>query len=288
MYRSQTSGSEYGKIGSATSSNYSDTGLLASTQYYYVVKAGNAAGDSDYSNQASATTDAAPTNPWRFPRPVPIGVSTGHPTITAGTISCRVRSGETVYALSNNHVYAASNAAHIGDAVIQPGTYDGGTSPADDIGTLSAFKEIRWSPYPLPLYPNTIDAAIALTDVGRLGNSTPSGGYGVPKTAIVVPEGNMRVQKYGRATRLTKGTIQGVNAAIWVSYGETGPYAYFTGQIMIGPSGFSSGGDSGSLIVTDDENCNPVGLLFAGSSTTTFANLIGPVLSNFGVSIDGR
>jgi hypothetical protein len=192
-----------------------------------------------------------------------------------------------VYALSNNHVYAASNAAHIGDAVIQPGTYDGGTSPADNIGTLSAFKEILWSPYPFPLYANTIDAAIALTTDKLVGQSTPSGGYGVPKTAIVVAGINMGVQKYGRTTGLTRGTIQGVNVATWVGYGS-GHYAYFTGQIMIGPSGFSSGGDSGSLIVTDDANCNPVGLLFAGSDTTTIANLIGPVLSNFGVTVDGK
>jgi hypothetical protein len=44
----------------------------------------------------------APTD--RFPRPVPIGVSTGHPAITAGTIGARVTDGTNVYALSNNHV----------------------------------------------------------------------------------------------------------------------------------------------------------------------------------------
>ncbi|MBM3140734.1 MAG: hypothetical protein FJZ92_11170 [Chloroflexi bacterium] len=81
----------------------------------------------------------------RCPRPVPIGVSTGHPAITAGTIGARVRDASgNVYALSNNHVYANTNAAQIGDAVIQPGTYDGGSSPADDIATLAAFVPIRF------------------------------------------------------------------------------------------------------------------------------------------------
>ncbi|MCH7475599.1 MAG: hypothetical protein IIA27_13125, partial [Gemmatimonadetes bacterium] len=62
----------------------------------------------------------------RFDRPVPIGVSTGHPDITAGTIGARViDANNAVYALSNNHVYANRNAAQIGDAVIQPGTFDG-------------------------------------------------------------------------------------------------------------------------------------------------------------------
>ena len=53
----------------------------------------------------------------RFVRPVPIGVSTGHPAITAGTIGCRVTDGTGVYALSNNHVYADENGGRYGDAV---------------------------------------------------------------------------------------------------------------------------------------------------------------------------
>jgi predicted phage tail protein len=59
-------------------------------------------------------------------------------------------------------------------------------------------------------------------------------------------------------------------------------------QIGISPGTFSAGGDSGSLIVTDDENNNPVGLLFAGSSTLTIANKIDLVLDHFGVTIDGE
>lgn len=42
---------------------YSNTGLAASTQYYYRVRANNAAGDSAYSNEANATTQAAVTAP---------------------------------------------------------------------------------------------------------------------------------------------------------------------------------------------------------------------------------
>ncbi len=74
----------------------------------------------------------------RFDRPVPIGVSTGHPDITAGTIGARVTNGPNVYALSNNHVYANENQASIGDDVLQPGTYDGGSSSTDVIGRGAA------------------------------------------------------------------------------------------------------------------------------------------------------
>ena len=86
-----------------------------------------------------------PSPTARHPRPVPIGVSTGHPDITAGTIGARVTNGTSVWALSNNHVYANVNRASIGDAVIQPGDYDGGSSPADDIGTLAAYVPIDFS-----------------------------------------------------------------------------------------------------------------------------------------------
>jgi hypothetical protein len=43
--------------------SYSNTGLAASTSYSYRVRAYNAAGDSDYSNTASAVTQAAPALP---------------------------------------------------------------------------------------------------------------------------------------------------------------------------------------------------------------------------------
>ncbi|MBI4571763.1 MAG: hypothetical protein HY713_00565, partial [candidate division NC10 bacterium] len=65
----------------------------------------------------------------RFPRPVPIGISTGHPDITAGTIAARVKDGTNVFALSNNHVYADMNSANIDDNVLQPGPFDGGVDP---------------------------------------------------------------------------------------------------------------------------------------------------------------
>ena len=219
----------------------------------------------------------------RFNRPVPTGVSTGHPDITAGTIACRVTDGTNVYALSNNHVYANQNEASIGDAVIQPGTFDGGSSPADDIGTLSDFEPIVFK----RKAKNEIDAAIALSSTGDLGTATPSNGYGTPNSAIVGAVLGQQVQKFGRTTELTKGEITGVNATVNVGYGS-GKTAKFVKQIIIEPGGFSAGGDSGSLIVTDDGNRNPVGLLFAGSSTLTVANRIDLVLDRFNVTVDGE
>lgn len=220
----------------------------------------------------------------RFDRPVPIGVSTGHPDITAGTIGCRVTDGPNVYALSNNHVYANENSAFVGDAVIQPGTYDGGSSPADDIGTLWDFEPIDFSSGAS----NIMDAAISLSSPQDLGNSTQSDGYGTPKSGTAVASVGMTVKKYGRTTGETKGRVQGVNATLNVGY-STG-VARFVGQIVIGGGGFSAGGDSGSLVVVGkgSDFRTPVGLLFAGGGGTTIASPIDAILDRFGVAIDGQ
>ena len=222
----------------------------------------------------------------RFPRPVPIGVSTGHPDITAGTIGCRVIDTQgNVYALSNNHVYANQNEAAFGDPALQPGSYDGGQDPIDKIGTLYDFEEIDFSGGN-----NTIDAAIALSSTFELGCSTPVDGYGIPGSDPVAASIGLEVQKYGRTTGLTHGVVDTINTTVDVCYQTRGPFlcvklARFVGQIAITPGKFAAGGDSGSLIVTDDSNKNPVGLLFAGSSTRTIANPIDLVLTRFDVTV---
>ena len=240
------------------------------------------------------------SDPTTRQRPAPLGYSVGHPAITAGSIGGRVVDGAgALYVLSNNHVLANSNNASIGDPALQPGPYDGGTAPADQIGTLAAFNTIDFSGGP-----NTIDAAIAISDATKLGNATPTDdGYGTPSGAIYGDANNdgvfddktallgLNVQKYGRTTKLTHGQITGINATVDVCYEVFFIFciksARFVDQLIIEPGSFSGGGDSGSLIVTDDQNKNPVGLLFAGSSTQTIANRIDLVLNNFGVHVDG-
>jgi hypothetical protein len=214
---------------------------------------------------------------------VPIGVSTGHPAITAGTFGARVTDGTNVYALSNNHVYADENNATIGDAVIQPGSLDGGVSPADDIGTLSAYVPIAFDGSD-----NVVDAAIALSSIAQLGNSTQSDGYGTPGSATVTASSGMKVQKYGRTTGLTNGRIWATNAIVNVGY-DSG-VARFVNQIVIRGGGFSAGGDSGSLVVVKggQDDLKPVGLLFAGSGNATILNPIDAVLNGFGVTVDGN
>jgi hypothetical protein len=225
----------------------------------------------------------SPTDRW--PRPVPIGISTGNEgECSAGTIGARLTRGGQVYALSNNHVYALENDASIGSIVLQPGRFDTGCqlNPNDVLGQLSDYEPLRFNGQD-----NFIDAAIALTSVSSLGNATPPDGYGAPRSAAVAAQVGQAVQKYGRTSALTTGTVTGINAILEVGY-ESG-IAEFVDQVIVqGRKPFLKSGDSGSLAVTSPGR-NPVALLFAADNSGKFAvaNRIDRVLSRFGATVDG-
>lgn len=219
-------------------------------------------------------------------RPVEGGYSVGHKNITAGTIATCVYDilpGGTIsppapgvgiparfYILSNNHVLANSNGGAIGDAVLQPGPFDGGTIPADVIARLSRFIPITFEP-PIPraFHRNLVDAALAEAayhDIDREIHWV--GNIRAWRRKANVTVGTL-VQKSGRTTNYTVGRVIAVNATIDVGFGG-GKVARFLDQIVT--TNMSAPGDSGSLISTLDEVA--VGLLFAGSSVATIANQI--------------
>jgi hypothetical protein len=246
------------------------------------------------------------TDRWR---PAPGGVSIGHPSVTAGTLGCLVRKNGETLILSNNHVMAAENAAAIGDPILQPGPYDGGSDPGDRIAVLEEFVPIRFlSTEPsdctvartvavlanalayllgsgtrllavrLQEEENRVDAALArpvnpadlseeILELGTI-RAIGSAGLGTP------------VRKSGRTTGLTSDEILQVDVTADITYGA-GRTARFTDQIMAGA--MSGGGDSGSAVL-DAEN-NLVGLLFAGSDTTTVINPIGHVVDALGIGL---
>jgi hypothetical protein len=208
--------------------------------------------------------------------------------VTAGTIGARVTDGDRIFALSNNHILAANNGGQEGDVLLQPGVADGGRDPDDAFGTLYDFEPLSFCRFGV-CDPNRVDAAIALTTPEELGTATPDGGYGTPRSWPVEAALGMSVQKYGRTTGHTEGEISGIHATLDVSYRDG--IARFEDQIVITGQGFSAGGDSGSLIVTKGRllgDRRPVGLLFAGSPTTTLANPIDAVLERFAVQVDGN
>lgn len=250
------------------------------------------------------------TTAERWLLPVPTGISVGHPAITAGTIAARVTDGTDVFVLSNNHVLANINQANINDPILQPGSYDGGTLD-DAIASLADFEPIKFCTvfwfWLICNQANNIDAAIARSTPGQLGNATPTGlyhslpGYGAPSRILHPAYGapqtlgdenleqllGIEVQKYGRTSGLTVGTVNTIGGTVDVCYDEScSKIARFVDQIIVTPGTFSAGGDSGSLIVTNNGAKQPVGLLFAGSDTNTIVNRIDLVLNRFNVTID--
>ena len=228
---------------------------------------------------------ALPTDRW--PRPVPIGVSSGLADFATGTLGARVTDGTNVYALSNNHVFAGVNTASVGDAITQPGVEDGGSDPADRIATLADYQAIDFNGGN-----NIMDAAIAVTSAGNVGTATPPDGYGAPSTTPAAAAIGMGVQKYGRTTGFQLGAVQDVNFSVDVCYFALGEFCFpgyearFVDQISVSGASFSAPGDSGSLMVTQGGN-QPVALLFAGDGQLTIGNPIIPVLQRFGVTVDG-
>lgn len=212
-------------------------------------------------------------------RPVEGGYSVGHYKITAGTMATAVYDRSPFpgiprryYMLSNNHVLANSNDARIGDPILQPGPYDGGTIPRDVVARLYRFVPIRFDGKC-----NYVDAAIAVGEFHDLDREIYWIGYakGVAKVKV-----NTIVQKTGRTTSYTTGKVTAINATVNVNYGNN-RLARMCRQIVT--TNMSAGGDSGSLLCDMKENA--VGLLFAGSSSITIHNDIRYVQALLGIRI---
>lgn len=212
-------------------------------------------------------------------RPVKPGYSIGHFKITAGTFGALVRDvcpPCRVHILSNNHVLANSNAAAIGDPVLQPGAYDGGALPADTVARLARFVPIQFGS---PDRHNLVDCALATPLDQRLVIASAVG-LGIPKGTVEATLG-MEVTKSGRTTQTTVGKVIDVNATVAVGYGASGT-AYYRNQIIT--TAMSQGGDSGSLVVSKAGG-GATGLLFAGSAQVTILNHIHNVLMALGVEL---
>ena len=192
-------------------------------------------------------------------RPVIAGMSEGHYGITAGTGGVLVQDDAGhIRRLSNNHVYARENNAQEGDAIYQPGPYDGGRV-MDMVGVLVTF-------IPLNDIKNIVDVATRSTNLGELTDIKNIDRVS-KRTAFAEP--GQTVIKSGRTTGITRGEIIDVAADIRVEY-DLGDIL-FVDQIIVQTDGrFSQGGDSGSSVFLDTELLDWVGILFAGSDDGTF------------------
>lgn len=220
-------------------------------------------------------------------RPVHAGISAIRVGQTSCTLGAIVYKEGKAYALQNAHcVYPHWNGAEIGDAVLQPSPNDGGTIEEDIMGYTYDGQEIVFG----GVVENTIDAAIVelatnfeFYELEGLGTLDPT-----PATVSV----DDTVHKSGRTTGVTTSTVSSTNGTSNTDYsGDGGGTAKFVNQLIIhNPNAeFSAGGDSSSLVV--NESLQPVGLLYAGSSTPspsgiTVVNPISAVIDRFGISFE--
>lgn len=250
-------------------------------------------------------------------RPAKPGISIGHINTSAGTFGALVqdlKSGK-VFILSNNHVLAnltdgRDGRASIGDPILQPGRYDGGTEN-DILGHLHKYvplyRELQQSTCPLAgkvkragqfilntvksdyrieLFKNNhqeniVDAALAKPAADNMVHPKIME-VGVPEGVIEAVPG-MNVLKSGRSTGLTTGTVKVIEATLRINVGEENS-VIMSEQIVCSPMG--SPGDSGSLIL--NQQLKATGLLCAGSNLATIANKISNVLSVLGVKMVTR
>ena len=237
-------------------------------------------------------------------RPAPGGVSIGHYKITAGTLGAVVKekgSGRRLI-LSNNHVLANSSSGHdvwakVGDAVLQPGVYDGGKKDRDVIAHLERFIPLQrtfqrsqcatagmWESaankmlsiiapqYRINLQRannkgNLVDAAVAVpqneADLSEeiLGLSRVRGSADV---SVGQP-----IRFSGRTSGLVKGKVIAEDVSLFITMGP-GEQVYFIEQLIT--TAVSRPGDSGSLLLNEQNQA--VGLLFAGSDKVSVCNRI--------------
>lgn len=208
-------------------------------------------------------------------RPLTSGASIGHPKITAGTLGCFIETGGGMCLLSNNHVLADEDRARKGDPIVQPAPYDGGTVPADVIGTLDDVEPLAVGA------PNTMDAATAVL-ADAVGFDPVLAGVGT-LAGVTDVDGTERVAKIGRTTGLTHGRIVRIEAETVIEY-EKGNVR-FDGTIHVEGDGalFTNGGDSGSLVFTDTASPEAIGLHFAGlENGRSVIAPISPILERFG------
>jgi hypothetical protein len=228
-----------------------------------------------------------PVNRTAMIRPIVGGISLGVPEEAyggkmAGTLGLVVQGPEGYYyILSNAHVMAMNSKAQflpLGTAVLQPGTYDGGTVE-DKVGELYKYIKITFD----PKGKNYADAAIAKVTIadyliGEVLGGDDQNTYSISNT-IEVNVGDS-VRKSGRTTGVTTNIVYDTDATVKVWY-TLSKWAIFYDQILVYQP-FIESGDSGSPV---DKDGAFVGLAFAGSSTTAVVCKAKYIISGLGITI---
>lgn len=197
---------------------------------------------------------------------------------TGGTLGCVVTQDDNPtkgFILSNRHVMGPESSPKIGQVI-----HGLNSGARDSIATLFSWTQRRD-----PL----VDAALAFTN-HDLVSPIPRNSQKINPTPILTDElremassGTIRVTKIGAKTKETFGVVRSrdIGVAVGVSGVDRRSQIRISASTPGGLIGlsrpFSMKGDSGSLVL-EVSTRRPIGLLFAGSGNTSYANLIENVI----------
>jgi len=225
---------------------------------------------------------ALSSDPKKRYRPLVAGISAMHKDGTACTLGLKFKDNESgvILEAQNNHCCALENKAKIGDEILQPSPYDGGSLENDVVGHLFKFVPIsinnfncQWRESAHKIFwglrgifgkkrvaqENKVDIGFFKPIVDSYQEVLDKGEV-VGKTEVYVGDG---VWKVGRTTGYTDNGIvidTDWNGSVQYSRGTV----LFTDCILVQGNKFSQGGDSTSFTQKGDKT---IGSLFAGSDS---------------------
>ncbi len=226
-----------------------------------------------------ASVVVSPGTPKLHARPASFGAGISHIQGEAGSIGCFVtKPGDDAWhILSACHVLALSGDATIGDQIVEPAKPSAQSAP---LAILTDFEPLKDDGTV-----NSFDAAIArvlskadVTVEFPLIDIEP-----VPMASASFQS----VRKFGAGTGETLGVVTKVRSRVTL---DLGAHAYlFENVIQVAGAGgpFSTGGDSGALVV-DAQSNKPIGLIIGGDGAHSFVSPIRPILQRFGVQLVGK
>jgi len=216
-------------------------------------------------------------------RPVSFGAGISHARGGQGSLGCVVikPQDDVWYALSACHVLALGGEARPDDMIVEPSAKNDDGSPNANAAPFAVL--VDFEPLRAGGVANTFDAAIARLDQ-KTDVTADIPLVGSPQAPLMNAVPFQSVHKYGAGTGSTIGIV--TDAANHITLTLDDNSYFFSGVIqVIGAGGpFSSGGDSGALVV-DALTRRPIGLVIGGVGQRTFVGPIKPALDRFGAQL---
>jgi len=229
---------------------------------------------------------------------------------SAGTLGCLVKNAQNeLFGLTNNHVTGGCNNTRPGMQVLAPGVRDVTIGQFDPfaIGYHSTVGTMLQGEIEKARIARNTDAALFQIKNPKSVSSQQSSYYDTPSAVgefLADPDPNIgtRVKKVGRTSGLTYGFIEcRLVGAFPLNYDITTHHSAsetirFLGKVFFDPvyvirgadgKAFSSRGDSGALVVTDEDEPKAVGLIFSGNPREKLSYMlpIGPILNALNVEL---